>query len=380
MYDVDKALQRAVELGELGVQVAAYVEGELVVDAWTGPKDVETGEQVDGDTLFPVFSTTKAVTATALHVQAERGLIDYEAKVVEYWPEYGANGKDQVAVRDILIHRSGAPQMPADVTPETIGDWDWVVDRLANLVPLHAPGERTIYHSLSFGWLVGELVRRTDPQHRPFGQFVREEVLDPIGVQDIYLGLPESEEHRVATLVPPTASFGAALELRDVTMPPAVAPGARYNVREMHAACNPGAGGIMNARSGARFFAMLANGGELDGVRLLSEDRLRALTTLRPRPHEDDESIPHVAWLGTGGYWVGGESPPAPPEVGTGTHVLTHPGAGGSIGWADLDTKLAVTICHNRMFRNDPPVPLDDYPFFAVGERARAIAAEHTSR
>ncbi len=375
MFDVDAALQRAVDLGELGVQVAAYLDGELVVDAWTGPKDVDTGELVDGDTLFPVFSTTKAVTATTLHIQAERGLVDYDAKVVEYWPEYGAHGKDTVTVRDVLTHRSGAPQMPADVTPATIGDWDWVVERLADLEPLHAPGERTIYHSMSFGWLVGEIVRRTDPQHRPFRQFVRDELLDPIGATDVYIGLPESEEHRVATLVPPTASFGAHLPLRDVTSPRAVAPGAVSNTREMHAAGSPGGGGIMSARSGARFFALLANGGELDGVRLLSEERLRALTTLRDRPHEEDESIPHVAWLGVGGYWVGGESPPAPPEVGTGAHVLGHPGAGGSIGWADLDSKLAVMICHNRMFRNDPPMPLAEHPYYAIGERIRALAA-----
>ncbi len=379
-YDVERALDRAIELGEVGIQVAAYVGDDLVVDTWRGDADPATGAPVDGDTLFPVF-VAKAVVATALHVQAERGFVDYDAPIASYWPEFAANGKAAITVRDVLNHRSGVPQMPEDVTPERLGDWDWMVERFAAMTPLHAPQARTIYHPMSFGWLIGEVVRRTDPRGRSLEDFVHEEICQPLKITDLWIGVPADQESRVAPLIPPGgAKFGHDLPMRDVTSPPQVSTGPLHNQSVMRRAFNPGTGGVVNARSTARLFAMLANGGELDGVRLLSEARVLACTQLRDRPHETDEAIPHVPWLGIGGYWVGGEHPPAQVEPGNGPHVLCNPGAGGSISWADLDARLAVSICHNRMFRNDPPVPVVDHPFWALGERMREIAAEHRAR
>ena len=160
---VQQVLDRLVSEGvEMGVQVAAYFGGDLIVDAWAGSADAAVGHAVDGDTLFNVFSVTKAVTATALHVQAERGLVEYDQPVARYWPEYAANGKEMVTVRDALSHCTGTPQMPPGVTPEGICDWDAMAAGIAALAPCYPVGQPA-YQAVSFGWVIGEIVRRTDP-------------------------------------------------------------------------------------------------------------------------------------------------------------------------------------------------------------------------
>jgi CubicO group peptidase (beta-lactamase class C family) len=134
---VQHAIDEAVARGaEVGVQVAAYLGGELVVHAWGGVADPTTGRKVDGETLFNVYSVTKAVAAVALHIQADRELIDYNAPVARYWPEYAANGKGGTTVRDVLTHRACVPQMPADVTPEKMCDWDWMTRAIAAEDPI----------------------------------------------------------------------------------------------------------------------------------------------------------------------------------------------------------------------------------------------------
>src|SRR5438270_60750 len=125
---------------ELGVQVAAYLDGELVVDTWAGRADEASGRQVDGDTLFTVFSTTKGITATCIHMLAERGKLDYDAPIAKYWPEFAAHGKEKATVRDGLTHRVGIPQMPDGATPELISDWDAITSAIAELEPVWEPG------------------------------------------------------------------------------------------------------------------------------------------------------------------------------------------------------------------------------------------------
>jgi CubicO group peptidase (beta-lactamase class C family) len=175
--DTEKIVQEAVDIaindrGEIGMQVAAYVDGQLAVHVWGGLADETTGKKVDGDTLFPVFSVTKAVTAVALHLQAERGLVDYAMPIAYYWPEFGAHGKGKATVYDALTHRLGVPIMPMGVTPELMCDWDWMVQRIADMRPLFEPGTKSAYMSYTWGWVIGEVVRRTDPKRRPFGTFV----------------------------------------------------------------------------------------------------------------------------------------------------------------------------------------------------------------
>ena len=196
---VQQVIDGLVESGdEIGLQVAAYVNGELVVDTWSGVADEDTGQLVDGDTLFTSWSTTKGFVATCLHILADRGQVDYDTPVATYWPEFGVHGKDVVTVREAITHRAGVPQMPEGVTPEMMTDWDAMCAAIASHKPLWKPGTTVCYHAWTFGWIIGELVRRIDG--RPIAQFAREELCQPLGIEDFYLGIPDAVEGRVAPL------------------------------------------------------------------------------------------------------------------------------------------------------------------------------------
>ena len=359
------------ERGEIGLQVAAYLDSKLVIDTWGGLADETTGRKVDGDTLFPVFSNIKAVTAVALHKQAERGLVDYSTPVAHYWPEFGKHGKDKGTVYDALTHRIGVPLMPLGVTPELMCDWDWMVERIADMHPLFEPGTRSGYMAYTFGWVVGEVVRRTDPKHRPFGRFIQEEICQPLSIDSLWAGIPSEVEPRVAKLtdlppIPPGAPGMPPDSLRPRATPPEVATTqAVFGRADVRRACIPGAQGIMNARSQARFYAMLANGGELDGVRLLSEDRVRWFNV--PRPPSDYDQVSGVPHNGTiAGFHFAGS--PGMGPMGNSSRAFGHNGAGGSLGWADPEHRLAVAIHHNRMLAHSPP---EESPLTPIGEAIR---------
>jgi CubicO group peptidase (beta-lactamase class C family) len=356
MADVNGAVQavldRLVADGrEIGVQVAAWQGEQPIVDAWAGVTAKGGDVPVDGDTLFNVFSVAKAVTAVAVHMQAERGLIEYDSPVAAYWPEFGVAGKADVTVRQVLSHVSGVLRMPPDVTPELMVNWDWMTRRIAEMAPSYPAGSRSSYQAMTFGWILGEVVRRTDPGRRAFGDFVAQEIAAPIGATDLWLGIPDDAEPRVAKLddaavyvAPDKNVMREATPLQVDLMPD---PFERPYVRR---ACIPAVGGIFNARSEARFWAMLANGGTLGGVRLLSQERVASFTA--PRPHFDDVDpvffgmVVPIAWSG---FWLGGDALP-PVSAPRNMRALCHPGMGGSIGWADPDSKVAVAFCHNRMF------------------------------
>ena len=159
--DVRGAMERALGMGEVGIQVAAYLNGEQILNESVGTQ-TRGGAPVDQNSLFAVFSVTKAIVATALHVQAERGLIEYSKKVADYWPEFARHGKESTTVADVLAHRAGIPQMPRGVTPELMLDWDWMIAQIEEFEPVFTPGTTNAYHELVWGWLVGELIRRTD--------------------------------------------------------------------------------------------------------------------------------------------------------------------------------------------------------------------------
>lgn len=368
---VRAALERAIaEEGEIGLQVAAYLGEELVIDCWAGLADPATGRSVDGDTLFNVFSVTKAVAATAVHVQAERGLIDYDQPVARYWPAFAANGKADITVRDVLTHHTGTPQMPDCTSPETICDWALMVREIAALTPI-LPRGRPAYQSMSFGWILGELVRCTDPAHRPFAQFVRQEIAEPFGIADLWLGIPDEVEPRVARLVnqgsaplPPADSLFARSLPLNVQLVPEV-----FERPEVRRACIAGVGGIFNARSEARFWAILANRGTLDGVRLLSPARVDAACLPRPGAAEPDPVYFNAPMsLSQGGYWM--HSPTTPFTCpAKGARTICCPGAGGSLGWADPDSGLAVAFCHNRMVRPRSPA---EHPLTRIADTIRA--------
>ena len=372
---VQRALDDALTWGEVGVQVAAYLDGELIVDAHAGIADPATGRPVDDRTLFCPFSVTKAIASTALHLQAERGLIAYDAPIVDYWPEYGRHGKERTTVRHALTHVAGIPQMPPQITPELMGDWAWMIEAIGDLQPMFEPGTTSAYHALVWGWIIAELVVRTDTQGRPFERFAREELFGPLGMTDTYLGLPESEAQRFAPL---SGEVGLPVPdphpVRGPSMPVSVSPNTPvHNRPDVLRSVHPGAGASTTARSMARLFAMLARGGELDGTRLLSEDRVRSFLSPRENDSQVDRTNDIVISIGQGGYWLTGEGLPAARVVGTSAATLYQPGAGGSMGWADLDTGLAVVLCHNRM--HNEFVELDT-PFPALADAIRSVARE----
>jgi CubicO group peptidase (beta-lactamase class C family) len=367
---IQPALSTALQRGEIGVQVAANAGGRQLIDGWAGVADQETGREVDGSTLFAGFSIGKALTSLGVHLQAERGLVDYDAPVAEYWTEYGNNGKEAIKVAHVLSHEAGVPMMPEGTTPERQADWNWVVERLAQLTPIHKPGTAGAYHNITFGFILGEVVRRTDPQHRPYGRFVQEEILAPLGITDCWLGIPASEEPRVATLyqpelppAPPNPSpHAAAIAPKEVALNPSV-----YNQPVVRESCIPSTGVISNARALARLFALIAGLGELEGVRLFSEERVRSFATPRGK-YNRDVVLPTVPPVGIGGFWVGGQ-----PWTGLRASIVMSPGAGGVLAWADLETGVSAGLLHNRMF--GPPFPPGQHPFKPIGDAIANLGA-----
>jgi CubicO group peptidase (beta-lactamase class C family) len=359
-----EAVRRAIDNGqEIGIQVAAYLDGECVVNVSDGLVDPASDKRVDDLTLFNVFSVVKAVTATALHIQVERGRMRYDDLVAKHWPEYGVNGKEKTTVADILAHRAGVPQMPKDVTVEQMCDWDYMISQIADLTPVRVPGTATTYLAMTFGWLVGELVRRTDPSGRSFGTFVREELAEPLEISDLWIGLPDAAAPRAAPLINAMRPPAQRAPLYYAALPPQVAllpeVFGRADVRRAEI---PAVGGVFNATSSARFWAMLANGGELDGVRLLSSERVAKFNAPRVGASEPDPVFDNMVLpLTASGFYLGGSAPHR--FAVNNPEAICVPGAGNSIGWADMKNRFAMAVCHNRMQtpltpEEDPLVPI----------------------
>jgi CubicO group peptidase (beta-lactamase class C family) len=321
---------------EIGLQVAAYLDGELVIDAWAGLADPASAKPVDGDTLFMLSSTTKGVTATCMHLCVEKHGLSYDMPIVQVWPEFGAHGKERATLRHALTHQTGVPQTPVGYTPEWLADWDRMCRGIADLTPLFPIGERTAYHSLNYGYINGEILRRVDG--RSIAQFLQEEICKPLGIDGAYLGVPDSELDRVAVLTdaPPAP---AEYDARMVGEPAGSRVADAFNRRAVVQASVPGSGGLFSARGLARHYAMLANWGELDGVRVLPEARIRAGIELQS--FEWDE-IYRIRARRALGYRRGVDTGPlASPEA------FGHVGGGGSFGYADPTRRLGLAFAKN---------------------------------
>ena len=326
---------------EIGLQVAAYLDGKLVVDAWAGMADEATKKPVDGDTMFMLSSTTKGVTATCMHLCVEKHKLDYDMPIVKVWPEFGANGKEAATLRHALSHRTGVPQTPVGYTPDWLPDWDKMCRGIAALKPMYPIGERTAYHSLNYGYINGEILRRVDG--RSIGQFLQDEICKPLGINGLYLGVPDSELRRVAVLTdaPPAP---AEYDARMVGEPAGSYVAKVFNRRDVQQASIPASGGIMSARGLARHYAMLANWGELGGVRILPESRVRAGIELQS--FEWDE-VYRVRVRRALGYRRGSDTGPlASPEA------FGHVGGGGSFGYADPSRRLGIGFAKNYFTYN----------------------------
>lgn len=325
---VRKVLEGLVSSGEeLGLQVAAYKEGELVIDTWAGVADESTGRKVDGDTLFTVMSTTKGITATCIHILADRDALDYDKPIAYYWPEFAAKGKGEATVRHALTHSVGIPQSPPGMTPEMMCDWDAMCKAVAALEPQWKPGTKTGYHGGTFGWILGEVLRRIDG--RLISRFVQEEINQPLGIEDLYFGIPDAVEDRVATLKDAVAAYSSAGTVAGTRA-------ALFNRQDVRRACLPHGGGIMNARSMARHYAMLAGMGTLGRTRLMSPERVEMARTLQT--DAKDEALGYPVAKGMG-YFLGGSAFPA---LGPTRKSFGNPGSGGSRGFCDPENRLAV--------------------------------------
>lgn len=326
--------------GEIGVQVAAYLDGKLVIDAWAGLADEVSHDPVDGDTLFNAFSISKGITSTCIHILADKGFLDYDAPIANYWPEFAARGKASATICHALTHRVGIPQDPPGFDIGMMCDWDAVCQAVADLEPLWEPGTRIHYHALTYGWMLGEVVRRVDG--RSMKQFLHDEVCRPLGITDLYFGAPPEVEQRIATL---RNTPGLAKSLPGMGIPvnhPLRDPAATFNRPEVRRSTIPGAGAIVNARSLARHYAMLAGGGALDGVRLLSPERIAIAGA--PQPEEPDQ-IDFRWWTGHGlGYTLGGGPGPRKGLP----HAFGYEGVG-TIGFADPSSGFAFAFLKNLL-------------------------------
>ena len=338
--------------GEVGAACAVHVEGRRVVDIWGGTADLETGRPYAENTLQLVFSTTKGATAVCANLLAQRGDLDLDRPVADYWPEFAAEGKEQVPVRWLLCHKVGLPVIDTDLTLAEALAWEPVVEALAAQKPVWEPGTAHGYHALTYGWLVGEVIRRVSGKE--IGTFFADEVAAPLGL-DFWIGLPEEQENRVAPLVEMAAPtdpkaremfeqfFGPdSITGRALSLGPTFSGRGTWNRRDVHAAQVPAANGITNARSLSRMYASLV--GEVDGVRLLTADQVAKAR--EPQTEGNDRVLFFETKFGLGFMLSSPFSPFGGPNG------FGHPGAGGSVGFADPDARIGFGYVMNKMQQN----------------------------
>jgi len=323
---------------EVGASFAATVDGRFVVDIWAGYRDAAQTLPWEENTLVNVFSTTKAMVASAAAMLADRGLLDYAKPVAYYWPQFAQNGKSEITVAQALSHQAGVPGISRPL-PNWY-DWDAIVDALATETPWWEPGTANGYHAITFGHLAGEIIRRVSG--KTFGAFLRSEIAGPLDA-DFLCGFGPEQDHRVGEMVPAPAMEGIppdALLLKVLANPPFESRQA--NDREWRAAEVPAANGHANARSCARVMSALACGGEVDGMRILSQAAIdRAITEQCYR--NDLVLLQPMRW-GVG-FMLSSEQMPMGPNPRT----FGHGGAGGSLAFADLDARASYAYVMNKM-------------------------------
>jgi CubicO group peptidase (beta-lactamase class C family) len=360
---------------EHGAAVAVYKDGEPVVDLWGGVADPATGRAWEQDSIVLIFSSTKGMTAILAAMLAERGDLDVDAPVAKYWPEFAANGKDDIPVRWLLSHQAGLVAVDRRFSLEEFCAWDPIVEELAAAAPMWEPGKHHAYHALTYGYLVGEVLRRITG--RSVGALFQDEVAQPLGLSS-WIGLPDSEESRVAriTAAPPVEPealqqlldtvFGeGSLFHQSILGAPAGLIGDDeewFGSRQVRAAEIPAGNLVSDARSLARVYA--ATIGEVDGIRLLSDESVKAASTV-----QTDTS---TAWgmppgLEDFGITMGlGFQLWTPLADLLGPTSFGHGGAGGSMGLAAPEHGLGFGYVMNRMLTEIPNRPRNQLIMDAV--------------
>jgi CubicO group peptidase (beta-lactamase class C family) len=329
---------------DLGASVAVVLDGEPVVDLWGGWADHEQTKPWERDTITNVWSSTKTMMAVSALVLVDRGELDVDERVAHYWPEFAANGKDDVRVRHLLSHTSGVSGWAQPVEVADIYDWEKSTSMLAAQAPWWEPGTASGYHALNQGHLVGEVIRRITGQK--LGEFFAEQIAGPLGA-DFHIGLAPSEFHRVAPVVPPPPLpiDLASLDLDSVMVKTFTGPAPAAEVSwtsEWRQADIGAANGHGNARSVARVQSLISNGGEVDGIRLLRPETIELI--FREQANGTDLVLGIPARFGIG-YGLPSESMPVPADA----KICYWGGWGGSIVVNDLDHRMTVTYMMNRM-------------------------------
>ncbi|MGC1399427.1 serine hydrolase domain-containing protein [Candidatus Binatus sp.] len=337
---------------EVGAAAAVMLDGKSVVDIWAGHADKAKTKPWTRDTLVNVYSTTKGVTAICAHRLVDKGLLDIDAPVAKYWPEFAQAGKDKIPVRFLLSHRAGLPAVRKLLADDALFNWTTMTTALAEQEPWWEPGTRHGYHALTFGWLVGEVIRRISGKTP--GAYLRDEIAGPLGA-DFHIGLDAKHDARTANMIaaPPPAPgepnlFAEVMKDPEsmvakafMNPPGGMRPG-MVNTREWRAAEIPAANGHGTARSLAQLYGALARGGELNGVRVMSKDEV-AKCSIEQSNGPDALLIINTRF--SQGYMM--SQPGA--SLGPNPQSFGHPGAGGSLGYADPEAKIGFGYTMNKM-------------------------------
>lgn len=339
----------------LGAAVAVTVDGRSVVDLWGGVANGDRTRPWEADTLVNVFSTTKGVTAIVAHRLVDEGLLDLDAPVARYWPEFAQADKGRIPVRALLDHRAGLPAVRAPLPNDALYDWGAMTSALAAEQPWWEPETRHGYHAVTYGWLVGEVIRRASG--RTVGRYFREELARPLGL-DAHIGLAPEHDARCAELRSGPRPEGPGPTLFDRIMSDPTSMTARafanplsmlmpgsFASRRWRAAELPAVNGHATARAIARLYGALASGGTLDGVRVLSPESIARAST--ERSHGVDAVLDVPTRFGLG--FMLSQPALADASFGPNPRAFGHPGAGGSVGFADPDARVGFAFTMNRM-------------------------------
>jgi CubicO group peptidase (beta-lactamase class C family) len=331
---------------EVGASVAVTVDGVPVVDLWAG-EAAAGGSAWQRDTIVNVYSTTKTMAATSILLAVDRGLVDLDAPVATYWPEFAQNGKEGVLVRHVMSHSAGLSGFDPPIKEVSqLYDWDAVVTGLAAQKPWWTPGEGSGYHAVTQGFLQGEIIKRVTG--KSLGTFFREEIAEPLGA-DFHIGLDPRHDSRVANLIPPGTNVAAGMTDADSiaarTMKSCNIDGTEPATEGWRRAEIPAAGGIGNARSVARIHSMLACGGEVDGIRILDEGTVERILAEQTNGLDRVLGVPLRFGMGFG--LIDTAFPLSPNK-----RAFFWGGWGGSIAVIDLDARVSIAYVMNRMEAN----------------------------
>lgn len=349
--------QNFLEGKETGASLAIEIDGHRVVDLWGGYTDATAASAWGKDTLSIVFSNTKPATALCAHRLVQDGMLDLDRPLSHYWPAFSDSQRRQITPRMLLDHSAGLPALREKLPYDAAFDWDYMVGRLERETPFWEPGTRVGYHGLTFGWLVGELVRRVSGQD--LGSYFRQHIAAPLGL-DFWIGLPEAEEHRVAAIIPPPPAESPrnAFEAEIASNRDSIAAQyyantggwrpAGFNSRAGHAAQLGAANGITNARSLARLYGTLAMGGRRDDTLVLRPDLLASATRISSATHKD--ACLCVPTRFAAGFMREMDNRAAGADSACiGRDAYGHVGAGGSVAFASPSRRLGFAYTMNRM-------------------------------